>query len=187
MSAAPDPLSPALERVLGNFGGVFRRVAWRYRFSGADVDELLQEVRIRLWRAHGSQERADEQIAGIPASYLHRTALSAAIDLLRRRRARRYDRMISLEDDDPHGMPEVAGPDQDFAESELAEQVEREIETIPPSRRPAVRMHLLGHSREEITRVMGWTQAKTRNLIYRGLADLRERLEAQGIRWTSQN
>jgi RNA polymerase sigma factor (sigma-70 family) len=186
MSAAPDPLSPALERVLGNFAGVFRRVAWRYRFSGTDVDELLQEVRIRLWRAHGGQELASETLAGIPASYLHRTALSAAIDLLRRRRARRSDRMVTIEDEDG-GMPEVPGPDEHFAESELAEQVERAIETIHPSRRPAVRMHLLGHSREEIARVMGWTQAKTRNLIYRGLADLRERLEAQGIRWTSQN
>jgi RNA polymerase sigma factor (sigma-70 family) len=186
MSAAPDSLSPALERTLGNFTGILRRVAWRYRFSGADVDELAQEVRIRLWRAHGDQEGASEQIESIPASYLHRTALSAAIDLLRRRRARRSDRMISLEDDDPHGMPEVAGPDQDFAESELAEQVERAIESIHPSRRPAVRMHLMGHSRDEIAKVMGWTQAKARNLIYRGLADLRERLEAQGIRWTSQ-
>lgn len=187
MSAAPDPLSPALERVLGNFAGVFRRVCWRYRFAGTEVDELLQEVRIRLWRAHGDQERPDETIAGIPASYLHRTALSAAIDLLRRRRARRSDRMFTIEDEGEGGMPEVPGPDQDFADTELAEQVERAIETIPASRRPAVRMHLLGHSRDEIARVMGWTQAKTRNLIYRGLADLRERLEAQGIRWTSQN
>jgi len=94
--------------------------------------------------------------------------------------------MVTIEDEDG-GMPEVPGLDQHFAESELAEQVERAIETIQPSRRPAVRMHLLGHSREEIARVMGWTQAKTRNLIYRGLADVRERLEAQGIRWTSQN
>jgi DNA-directed RNA polymerase specialized sigma24 family protein len=78
MSTAPDSISPALERVLEKFEGVIRRVCWRYRFTGAEVDELLQEVRIRLWHAHGGQERAHEQIAAIPASYLHRTALSAA-------------------------------------------------------------------------------------------------------------
>ena len=50
------------------------------------VDELAQEVRIRLWRAHADHQRAGEQIEAIPASYLHRTALSAAIDLLRRTR-----------------------------------------------------------------------------------------------------
>ena len=185
MASQPDSLSPALEQVLGNFAGTLRRVCWRYRFSGADADELLQEVRIRLWRAHGAREGAGEQIAGIPASYLHRTALSAAIDLVRRRRARRADRMVSL-DDEPDSLPEPSDPDQQFSRTELAEQVERAIGTIQPSRRAVVRMHLLGHPREEIARVMGWTEAKTRNLLYRGLAELRERLQAEGVRWTSQ-
>lgn len=185
MSATPDPLSPALERALGNFPGVLRRICWRYGFSGADVDELLQEVRIRLWRAHGDLAEAGEHIASISASYLHRTALSAAIDLLRRRRARGGDRMMSI-DEEQEGLPETSGPEQELDQSELAAQVERAIETIPASRRPVVRMHLMGHSREEIAQLLGWSEAKTRNLLYRGLADLRERLLAQGIRWTSR-
>lgn len=184
MSTAPDSISPALERALGKFPGILRRVCWRYRFSGSDVDELVQEVRIRLWRAHGEQAAAGEHIENIPASYLHRTALSAAIDLLRRRRARRTDQTVSIEDEDQ--VDEQSGPDQDLAESELAKQVEQAIETIQLSRRPVVRMHLMGHSREEIARVMGWTPDKTRNLLYRGLAELRERLQAQGVKWNSQ-
>jgi RNA polymerase sigma factor (sigma-70 family) len=185
MSAEPDRLSPALDRALADFGGVFRRVCWRYRLSGADADELLQEVRIRLWRAHGSQEGGPEQIAAVPASYLHRTALSAAIDLLRRRRARRADHMVPI-DEEQDDVPEAPGPDQHLAESELAETVERAIETIHPSRRPVVRMHLMGHPREEIAQLLGWSDGKTRNLLYRGLADLRERLLAEGVQWTSQ-
>jgi DNA-directed RNA polymerase specialized sigma24 family protein len=82
---------------------------------------------------------------------------------------------------------EVSGPDRDLAESELAKQVEQAIETIQLSRRPVVRMHLIGHSREEIARVMGWTPDKTRNLLYRGLAELRERLRAQGVKWKTQS
>jgi hypothetical protein len=30
--------------------------------------------------------------------------------------------------------------------------------------------------------LLGWTEAKTRNLLYRGLADLRERLIERGFR-----
>jgi RNA polymerase sigma-70 factor (ECF subfamily) len=182
MSTAPDSVSPAIERVLEKFAGVLRRVCWRFHFSGADVDELLQEVRIRLWHAHGGQERPDEHLAAIPASYLHRTALSAAVDLLRRRRARRSDQMIPIEDEPP-GMAEAPGPDMTLAESELAGQVERAIQSIHPSRRPVVRMHLMGHPREEIAELLGWSESKTRNLLYRGLADLRERLLAEGVRW----
>lgn len=185
MSTAPDSLSPALERVLEKFGGIVRRVCWRYHFMGAEVDELMQEVRIRLWHAHGGQERADEHIAAIPASYLHRTALSAAVDLLRRRRTRRADQMVSI-DDEPEGMRETPGPDLALAESELAEQIERAVQSIQASRRPVVRMHLMGHSREEIAGLLGWSEAKTRNLLYRGLADVRKRLLAEGVRWNSQ-
>ncbi len=185
MSTAPDSLSPALERVLDKFSGIVRRVCWRYGFAGTEVDELMQEVRIRLWHAHGGQERASESIAAIPASYLHRTALSAAIDLIRRHRARRGDRMVSI-DDEPEVMGETSGPDSALAESELAEQVERAVQSIQPSRRPVVRMHLMGHTREEIAQLLGWSEAKTRNLLYRGLAEVRERLLAEGVRWTNR-
>src|SRR5262245_2413005 len=60
MATAPDSLSPALERVLEKFAGVVRRVCWRYHFTGSEVDDLMQEVRIRLWHAHGGQERPHE-------------------------------------------------------------------------------------------------------------------------------
>ena len=185
MDGASESLSPALERVLAKFSGTLRSVCWRYHFTGADVDELLQEVRIRLWRAHGEVPGASEHIASISASYLHRTALSAAIDLMRRRRARGGDRTFALEDDD-EGLPAESSPERELEQSELAAQVERAIERIHPSRRPVIRMHLLGHSREEIARLLGWTDAKTRNLLYRGLADLRERLLAEGVQWTSR-
>jgi RNA polymerase sigma-70 factor (ECF subfamily) len=184
MTTPPDQLSPALELALGKFSGILRQVCRRYRFTGADVDELLREVRIRLWRAHGEVAAAGEHIASISASYLHRTALSAAIDMVRRRRARGGDRTTSIEDEH-RSFAERHGPEQEPEQSELAAQVERAIESIHPSRRPVVRMHLLGHSREEITQLMGWTEAKTRDLLSRGLADVREHLVAQGVRWTS--
>ena len=75
---------------------------------------------------------------------------------------------------DPHGALEGA---------EVAQQVARALDTIPASRRPVVKMYLTGHPREEIAELMGWTEGKTRNLLYRGLADLRERLQAMGVGW----
>jgi DNA-directed RNA polymerase specialized sigma24 family protein len=47
-------------------------------------------------------------------------------------------------------------------------------------------MHLMGHSRDEIAQLLGWTEAKTRNLLYRGLADVREWLVAEGVQWNTQ-
>jgi RNA polymerase sigma-70 factor (ECF subfamily) len=44
-------------------------------------------------------------------------------------------------------------------------------------------MHLAGYPRQEIADLLGWSEAKTRNLLYRGLDDLRSRLTARGIGW----
>jgi len=181
----PDQLSAALETVIDRCAEMIRRVAWRHRLSDADVHEVIQEVRIRLWRAHEGGEDASEQIATAPASYVYRTAMSAALDLLRRRRARRADLTVEIDEQEEFATA-GNGPEQTMEASELTAQVARAIETIPASRRPVVRMYLVGYPREEIARLLGWSEAKTRNLLYRGLADLRERLTAMGIAWESE-
>ena len=143
------------------------------------MDEVMQEVRIRLWRAHQRADGASQEIASAPASYVYRTAMSAALDLLRRRRARRADRTVEL--DEGVAAAPAPGPEMLVDASELGAQVARAIDAIPTSRRPVVRMYLAGYPREEIAALMGWSEAKTRNLLYRGLADLRERLTQMGI------
>jgi RNA polymerase sigma-70 factor (ECF subfamily) len=178
ISADSDqPLSAALEATVSRFAGMVRQVGWRHRLSDADVDEVIQEVRLRLWRSRGSSE----QIATANASYVYRTAMSAAVDLLRRRRSRRADATVSLDSQSDLVAECPAGPDTDLAASELNQQVAQAIETIPPTRRAVVRMHLAGYPREEIADLLGWSEAKTRNLLYRGLADLRARLAERGI------
>lgn len=155
-----------------------RSVGWRHRFSDADVDEMMQQVRIRLWRAQGESE----QIGRAPASYVYRTAVSAALDMIRRRQAQRFQETVSIEDPGV-AIPGLQDPERDLEASELVAQVARAIDSIPASRRPVVRMYLAGHPREEIADLLGWTEAKTRNLLYRGLGDLRTRLTADGLGW----
>lgn len=175
---APDSLSPALEAVLTRYSGMVRGVGWRHRLSDADVDEVMQQVRIRLWHARSDSE----QISQSPASYIYRTAVSAALDLMRRRRAQRTDVTISLDEPDA-ALPSRRDPHHELEYSELSQQVASAIDEIPASRRPVVRMYLAGHPREEIADLLGWSEAKTRNLLYRGLADLRARLTELGVGW----
>jgi len=163
-----------------------RRVGWRHRLSEADVDELMQDVRIRLWRAQSSDRLRSENIEQTPASYIYRTATTAALDLIRRRRAGRASDHDSVDDAAGERVVDFSllassGPEHDVEAAELAQQVEAAIESIPATRRPVVRMYLAGYPREEIAELMGWTEAKTRNLLYRGLDDLRQRLTELGI------
>lgn len=168
-----DPVSSALERLLHRYAAVLWRVVRQHRLPEADIDDLFQEVRIRLWRALSTAE----QIARAPPSYLYRTAASAALDLIRRRNARRVESI-------QHGYEGLAVASSTYADhvveaSELVDQITQALASMSESRRVVVRMYLAGYDRREVAELLGWTEAKTRNLLYRGLADLRGSLAAQ--------
>jgi RNA polymerase sigma-70 factor (ECF subfamily) len=169
-------LSAELERVVARFAQLVREVGARHGLSAADVDEVFQDVRIRLWHARPDRE----QISGLPALYVYRAAVSAARDVLRRRR-RAEQRSLPLDDSPPELMVAAQSPVRTLEREELLRSVERALEALAPPRRVVVRMHLRGYDRDEIAKALGWTDGKTRNLLYRGLADLRRRLEADGV------
>ena len=171
----PDTLSPALEAVLARFASLVRGVGWRHGLADHELDELMQAVRLRLWRARGSSE----QITTVPASYVYRTAITAALDLMRARRGAREEPIETVRGDER--LAGRGGPAEDLEATELAALVGQAVDAITPSRRPVLRMYLAGYDRDEIAQLLGWSEAKTRNLLYRGLADIRALLTARGV------
>jgi RNA polymerase sigma factor (sigma-70 family) len=168
MEGVQDRSSLALERVVRRFEHRVRVIGHRYSLSPAELDELFQEVRIRLWKALEDPDR----IEATPASYVYRTATSAAVDLLRRKRRNREQ--VPL-DPEVHGTPRPTPPG-DYSPEEAAEELALALEGLDDRRRPVVRMHLAGYHSTEIAALLGWTQGATRNLLYRGLADLKRDL-----------
>lgn len=170
-----EGVSTALEHQVGRFTWLIHKIAWEHRLSGPDVDELVQDVRIRLWRSLSTGER----IASAPASYVRRTAISAAVDLIRRRTSRPEDPTPTFA---RNGDASRDGdPDRELGDIELMDLIEDALGSLPVTRRPVVRMHLVGYHRNEIADLMGWTESKTRNLLYRGLSDLRHELASRGV------
>jgi DNA-directed RNA polymerase specialized sigma24 family protein len=64
---------------------------------------------------------------------------------------------------------------------ELGRQIRDEIDALSPERRLAVRSHLAGHRVRELMEHRGWSYQKARNLIARGMADLRRGLRERGV------
>jgi RNA polymerase sigma-70 factor (ECF subfamily) len=173
---SPSELSAALESVVRRFGSFMRRTAHRHNLGADEVDEVMQETRIRLWKALGTPEKIEHA----PASYVYRTVSSASLDFLRRRRARREE---SVEDASPAASARMAterAADHSLREEEMQQVISRAVELLVESRRAVLRMYLAGFEREEIQELLGWSEAKTRNLLYRGLADVRASLESWG-------
>lgn len=182
-SPAGEPCEPdgdasrALEHIVGRFDAFIRRSARRHGLRGDEVDEVVQEIRVRMWKSLGTAEL----IRRAKASYVYRAAISASIDLIRRRRARRHEAQ-SLGDDGSDDAPESRHrADAALDEDDVARMVHRALALLAEPRRAVVRMHLAGYDRYEIAELLGWSEPKTRNLLYRGLADLRRILESWGI------
>jgi RNA polymerase sigma-70 factor (ECF subfamily) len=169
--------SQGLEGLIARFERMIRSVGRRYRLDSSDVDELLQNVRVRLWQTRGAASET-ESIESTRTSYVYRAAVTAAIDIFRQRRSRAE----SLGDTVSRDIAaRRVGPEQDAELGDLTERVQAALDSIVESRRVVVRMHLAGYPKEEITTLLGHTPAQTRNLLYRGLADLREALTRRGI------
>jgi RNA polymerase sigma factor (sigma-70 family) len=155
------------------------------RDLGLQVDEIEQEVRIRLWRA--IQSETDIRHG---ASYIHRVVLTATIDAIRRVRARREDPFDPLTDDANHdvlGRPAApASPERIVERRQLFDRVAAALARISPDRRRAAGLYLEGLTLQEIAALLNWSESRTRNLMYRGLNDLRKLLRADGIDYENQ-
>jgi len=175
MTPPRDSISDELESLVMRFARFAGRIGHDRGLHHEDIDELLQELRVRFWRAR------KDGLLDLSANYVRRAAISAALDIIRRRRV---DRNVSLDESEGGAHPlatSTAGPAELLDQSELAQRVTVAVDGLAPPRRAAVRMYLDGYRREEIAALLRWSDAKTRNLLYRGLADLRAVLLAQGI------
>ena len=174
-----DDGSRAIEDVVTRFAGLLRAAGVRSGLSESEMDEVTQELRVRLWKQRGDGNAAPP----LSTAYIRQVVRSAIIDRLRRRRAHRDGGSIDAEH--PRGAAAQAqlvhDPSTIEAQRQLGDEIEETLGRLPDARRAIVRMWLAGYTRDEIGDAMGWSEAKVRNLLYRGLDDLRALLRARGV------
>jgi RNA polymerase sigma-70 factor (ECF subfamily) len=136
---------------------------------GIEIDELVQEARIRLWKALSGERNVDAL-----ASYIQRVVTSVVVDALRRRAARPEDTV-----EEPlllAATPDGDGPDAALAQRQRGAALRDALARIPERRRRPAALLLQGFSTTEIARLLGETEATVRNLAYRGIDDLKAEL-----------
>ncbi len=136
---------------------------------GLDPEDILQEVRVRIWKLLCSNK-----LILSPSAYIRRIINSAVIDQLRKRR--RDDTLFLHEKQKriaENGFPYCREAIQQRA---FEQTVGKAIEQLMESRRQVVKLYLLNLNIQEISTYMNWSLDKTRNLLYRGFSDLRKML-----------
>ena len=148
----------------------------------ADVEDIAQMAVAKVMAA----DTAAEGNPQLPTSYFYKVAHSALVDEIRRRRRRREE---ALELDGPAGERSrvrepvaFSDPESDARLQELGAAVRACLLAMKRERRLAVMLYLQQHTVPEAARLLGWAAKRTENLVYRGLADLRQCLLGKGHR-----
>jgi DNA-directed RNA polymerase specialized sigma24 family protein len=110
-----------------------------------------------------------------PAAYLHRAAVRETVRAMARTRAREAVLVADGRDD----SSQAAAPDANaVVRGEQREALRAAIVALSLDRRRAVQGHLAGFSVQELMDLYGWSYQRARNLIARGLVDVRAQLRA---------
>ena len=140
-----------------------------------EVDDLAQEVRLRLWR-----RLSDEPGRELNGAYVRRVATTTLIDAVRRGQARHRDQ--AMLDVDDAAIADASTQTHAAQRLEIGEAIEQCLDALQDDARLAVRLKLQGFNHAEVATLCEWKEARARNLMYRGLTRLRECLLGRGIR-----
>lgn len=165
-----------LETVLNRFSSLIKIHIYKFNPQkyGLDPDDIAQEIKIKIWKIlHNEKE-----IKNYP-SYIKKIVNSSVIDLLRKWK-REEGILLHEKQGRVSETKNDYNADLDRGD-ELKETVAKAVNSLIESRRRTVKLFLLGLSIVEISAFYGWSQDKTRNLLYRGLTDLKEILRNKDI------
>jgi RNA polymerase sigma-70 factor (ECF subfamily) len=169
--AMGDP--DAMRELIRRHEPVARRLVTRLVGPGEDLEDVLCDLFVRLWRT-APRYRGD----CAPATWIQRAAVSAAVDLLRRRRsARRFERLL-------HGRVDrapVPGPEQLLLdrewETERRELARAALALLPPQEQAAVTLYYLeGNSYQEVAALLAVPVTTVRMRLFRARRRMRDQL-----------
>ncbi len=175
-------ISKEFEEVINRFSVYIKILIQRYDLqkNGIDPDDILQEVKIKIWKVID-----DEKNIKNLASYIKKIVDSSVIDLLRK--LKREERILIYE-----GQKVVSELKRHYRteiklDKNLKKMIAQALDSILESRRKVVKLFLLNMTIDEIAALFDWSKDKTRNLLYRGLNDLKKILKEKGIEYENRS
>ncbi|HLA78545.1 MAG TPA: sigma-70 family RNA polymerase sigma factor [Vicinamibacteria bacterium] len=147
-------------------GKVGRRLGWRRdTFRAGLLQDIEQEVLLDIWK-----QISRGQTIEFPTSYIYTAAYREALRSLRREATRE---MEPIDDSPAEEIAAVGDPFQSLSAKESLREIILGLKRLAPDRAAAVRASLAGFGLQELMVQQGWSYQKARNLLFRGMDDLR--------------
>jgi RNA polymerase sigma-70 factor (ECF subfamily) len=146
--------------------------------DAGDAQDVAQEAFLNAWRG-----LAAFQGESTFATWLHRLTANAAIDHLRRRKARGTEGQRSLDEEDggPEPQDPAPGPEEALAQRERRAALNRALEQLSPEHRQALELRVLdGLSYEEMGQLLALPPGTVRSRLARARLALKKILAQDG-------
>jgi RNA polymerase sigma factor (sigma-70 family) len=144
--------------------------------EGIDPDDIFQEVRIKIWKLLNDEKKIVNY-----TSYIKKIVDSSVIDHIRKMRRER-GLILKQKHKTISEWKSTYETSVDY-DWNLKKMVSETVDSLLESRRKVVKLYLLNLTIEEIAALFCWSRDKTRNLLYRGLSDLKKSLREKGIEY----
>lgn len=163
----------AVAALLGREEAALRRVIQRYVRDAATVDDVFQDVAIKVLK------RIDTvRDAAALRGWLFQTARNASLDYLRRRDRRPEQVSPNLVDDHGAGGDLGRNPSEQFLSHERIAAVQRALADLPESQRVVIRLRIdEGLDHEQIADRLGISRQAVEVRLCRGRAALKQQLD----------
>ena len=146
-----------------------------------DMDDIEQEINIIIWKEFIKNEKKIYS----PYSYIRRIAYTTTSRMMKTVSKRKLFIVEEQEREQEklNLIGNIHSYGKQFSEEELMKIINEAIDSLVEARGKVIKMHLMGMHLNEIAEFLDWSEGKVRNLLYRGLKDLKEQLRKTGIEY----
>lgn len=163
-----------VERYQGRIFHYLKRISY---FSNEDVEDMVQEVFIKVYRSMNDFESTDKF-----SSLIYRIAHNHLIDRIRRSNSRVNENFFENEDAVQLVKSEIS-LEKDFASQEAVEKIKLAISRLPENYREVLILKFLEEKKiEEIVDILRKPQGTVATLLRRGREMLKSELLKAGIK-----
>jgi RNA polymerase sigma-70 factor, ECF subfamily len=162
------PLGPGLEEAFRTYKDLVFRAAYRVTGNSSDAEDVLQTVFLKLAR----QERLSE--VKNSRAYLHRSAVNAALDLLR---SKKEAQTVFLEDEEKiaAALSKDSGPGSD----DMKQWLRQRLALLNPKWAEMFVLRFIeDHSNKEIAVIMNTSAAVVAVVLHRTRSQLKKDIQA---------
>lgn len=142
----------------------------------SEREDIEQDVKLKLWKMKAGGKKINNM-----KSYVWKAVYTTALDSLEKRWVQLVpEDALTGEDIESVFAAGIPSPEDILEKGETSRALRRAVERLSRRRRTVMELHLLGMDIPESAAFLDWSEPTVRHLLYRGLDDLKKKMERTG-------